>query len=245
LRQNILEPARLPITAPIWCEQGIETIIQPPDEPLFPPEPTHSPEQAQQEETENTLLDKGPMESQAWTDNNIRRALEEAHLHEAIQQSKQPQFPPTAPTSKRPAAASAARADISPPKHTSGHKQRRPPDHKTDKQTKTPKATQQTPVKAIPPNRPTQINRTLKQPAKHTPAEPHTPAPKRRRTKTTHTENHNQQATNDSYADNVDLSAVEAIFEQFAEEESPIIPSPEFESPVDPVESTRKKRRKH
>ena len=36
LRQNILELARLPITAPIWCDQGFEAVIQPQDEPLFP-----------------------------------------------------------------------------------------------------------------------------------------------------------------------------------------------------------------
>jgi len=80
LRQNILELARLPITAPIWCDPAIETVIQPPEtspeEPLFPPEPTQEPEQIQPDEPDNTLLDKGPMESQAWTDENIRHVLE-------------------------------------------------------------------------------------------------------------------------------------------------------------------------
>lgn len=142
LRQNILELARLPITAPTWCDPGIETVIQPPEEPLFPPEPNQSSEQAQPEETENTLLDKGPMESQTWTDEKIRQALEAAQLHEAIRQSKQPQFPPNAPTSQHPTAASTTGIDVSPLGHTSGDKQRTPPDHKTNNQSRTPKATQ-------------------------------------------------------------------------------------------------------
>lgn len=238
LRQNILELARLPITAPIWCDPGIETVIRPPEEPLFPPDPNQRSEQVQPEETENTLLDKGPMESQAWTDENSRQALEKAQLHEAIRQSKQPQFPPDAPTSQHPTAASTTGTDVSPHGHTS------PPDHRTSKQSRTPKATQHTPVKAMPPNRPAQINRTAKQQTKHTPAEPHTPAPKKRRIKTTPVELHNQHTTEDNYTDDIDLSAEAAIFEQFAEEESPKHTSPEFEGPVEPVAPPKKKRRK-
>lgn len=242
LRQNVLELARLPITAPIWCEQGIEAIVPPQDEPLFPPGPTYSPEQAQQEEqAEDTPPDKRPMESQAWTDDNIRQALEAAHLQAAIHQSKQPQFPHSSPTAKHPAASSATGTTVQPQNHTQKQtqkpKQRTPPEHKTSKPTKTTKATQQTPVKAMPLNRPTLINKTSKQQAKDTSAEPHVPSPKRRHTKTTPAE---QLSYQEPFAE-------EAIFEQFAEEESPTIPSPEFEGPVEPVapvESTRKKRRK-
>ena len=86
LRQNILELARLPITAPIWCDPAIETIIQPPEaapeEPLFPPEPPqqHAPEQIQPDEPDDAFPDKGPMDSQLWTDENIRYGLEQAPI---------------------------------------------------------------------------------------------------------------------------------------------------------------------
>lgn len=185
------------------------------------------------------------MESQAWTDDTIRPALEAAQLQEAIHQSKQPHFPKTSPTAKHSATPSAAKTDVPPQKHTPGQKQRPPPEHKTRKHTKATKATQHTPVKATPPNRPTLTNTTLKQTAKHTPAEPHTPAPKRRRTKTTPSGQHNEQAAADIYTDNTEQFAEEAIFDQFAAEDSPIIPSPELGSPAEPVEPTRKKRREH
>ena len=252
LRQNILELARLPITAPIWCDPAIDTIIQPPEagpeEPLFPPEPPqqHAPEKIQPDEPDDTFRDKGPMDSQLWTDENIRYGLEQAQLQEAIRQSKQPQFPPVSPTSQHPTAASTTGTAVSPLKQALNDKQNTPPDNRTSKPSKSHKATQRTPVKAMPPNRPIQINKTNKQQQQHkqTPPGTHTPPPKRRRAKTTQAEPNNQHILEDNVTEEVELPAEANIFEQLAEEESPKHTSPEFEGPVEPVPAPKKKRRK-
>ena len=247
LRQNILELARLPITAPIWCDSAIDTIVQPseaaPEEPLFPLEPPqkHSPEQIQPDQPEDTYPDKGPMDSQLWTDENIRHGLEQAQLQEAIRQSKQPQFPPVSPTSQHPTAASATVG--SPSKQALNDQQNTPPDNRASKPNRSHKATQRTPVKALPPNRPTQISKTSKQQHKQTPPATH-PPPKRRRAKTTQAELNNQHTLEDYLTEEAELPVEENSFDQLAEEESPKHTSPEFEGPVEPVPAPKKKSRK-
>ena len=210
LRQNILELARLPITAPIWCDHGLEEVLKPPEDPLHPPEVgtpnaepaehAHDTEHAQQDETDDTPPDKRPMESQAWTDDAIRQALETAQLQHAIP--------------------SAAKAIIHPQKTAQAFKQRPPPEHKTHKQTKATKTAPHTPVKAMPPNRPTLTNTTYKQQAKNTPTEPHAPAPKRRRAKTSPTMKHTELSLEDVNTDNPEAFAEEEIFRQLAKEDS-------------------------
>ena len=205
----------------------------------------NSPEQAQQEEqAEDTPPDKRPMESQAWTDDNIRQALEAAHLQAAIHQSKQPQFPHSSPTAKHPAASSATGTTVQPQNHTQKPqtqkpKQRTPPEHKTSKPTKTTKATQQLTTSQSNATKQTYFDQqNIKATSKKTHQlnhmfhHPRDATPRPHLLNNLATKNHSQR---------------KPFLKQFAEEESPTIPSPEFEGPVEPVapvESTRKKRRK-
>jgi len=122
--------------------------------------------------------------------------------------------------------------------------QNTPPDNRTSKPSKSNKATQRTPVKAMPPNRPTQINKTNKQQHKQIPPGTHTTPPKRRRAKTTQAELNNQHTLEDYLTEEAELPAEENSFDQLAEEESPKHTSPEFEGPVEPVPAPKKKRRK-
>ena len=151
------------------------------------------------------------MDSQLWTDENIRYGLEQAQLQEAIPQSKQPQFPPVSPTSQHPTAASATGTVGSPLKQALNDQQNTPPDNRTSKPNKSHKATQRTPVKAMPPNRPTQINKTNKQQHKQTPPGTHTPPPKRRRAKTTQAELNNQHILEDYLTEEAELPAKQTV----------------------------------
>jgi len=209
IRQDILKLARLPITHPIWCDAGTEEILRPPDNTAAPdvpkapaptPTPVPMPEATaslftpEDSGTEPKHPDKTPMEI-VDEDEEVRQALEDAQLKQALALSKQTTRTPPSTPDKNTASGSSpgttSKQTQQQHSNTPAH-QIHPPvppcNSKTNKTDKANKTTPATPVKAKPPTKPTKqqalhSHKHTKPSAKASTA-PVTPTPKRRRGKT-------------------------------------------------------------
>ena len=212
----------------------------------------HNTEQAQEDETADTPTDKRPTESQAWSMDRWRHQTSTwnsttATSHSPIQTTQPPK---SITTNKEPSHTQHSQSNHTPTEDCTSTQTATTTRAQNTQTNQSNKTAPHTPVKAMPSNRPTLTHTTHKHQAKNTPTEPHTPAPKRRRAKTTPSQtsptmNHTELSVEDVNTDNPEACVEEEIFHQFAEEDSPPIPSPEYEPPLGTSEPVKKKRRRH
>lgn len=174
-------------------------------------------------------------------DEEVRQALEDAQLKQALALSKQPT--PTPPTTPNRHTASASGLSGTSKKsqhqnsHTPAHPIHSPPQPRTNKTTKASKTAPPTPVKAKPLLKPT-IHQALHSYKQNKAAiTPVTPVPKRRRGKTSPA-----AAVHDQYqTEQADITADDQ--EVFPTEEE--IPNIDSEQSAEPPEAPKKKKRRN